>query len=76
MFEEKLKLKIEKGGNNSLLQEHKEEIQVIFHISIDLLTSSILNDNSISRFYFDSKIKEIYIQLFKDRPRGKESTEV
>ena len=32
-----------KDGNDSLSIEHKEEIQVIFHKSIDLLISSILN---------------------------------
>ena len=36
---------IEKGGNYSLSHKHKEEIQVIFHKSMDLLTSRILNNN-------------------------------
>ena len=35
---------IEKDGNNSLSIEHKEEI-LIFHKSMDLLISSILNNN-------------------------------
>ena len=32
-------------GNNSLSVEHKEEIQVIFRKSLDLLISSILTNN-------------------------------
>ena len=36
-----LELKTGSGGNNSLSHEHKEEIQVILHKSMDLLTSSI-----------------------------------
>ena len=36
------KLKIQKDGNDSLLIEHKEEIQVIFRKSMGLLISSIL----------------------------------
>ena len=39
--------KIEKVGNNSLLHECKKEIQVIFHKSMDLLTSSLLNNKII-----------------------------
>ena len=35
-----------KSGNGSLSHEHKEEIQVIFHKSMDLLTSSIFNNNN------------------------------
>jgi hypothetical protein len=34
-------LKIEKDGNDSLYSERKEEIQFIFHKSMDLLISSI-----------------------------------
>ena len=40
------KLKIEKDGNESLSTEHKEEIQVIFHKSINLLIGSILDNNN------------------------------
>ena len=40
------KPKIEKDGNDSLPIEHKEEIQVIFHKSMDLLISSIINNNN------------------------------
>ena len=36
-------MKIEEGINDSLSIEHKEEIPVIFHKSMDLLISSILN---------------------------------
>ena len=39
-----MKLKIKKGGIDSLSIEHKEEIH-IFHKSMDLLISSILNNN-------------------------------
>ena len=39
------KLKIEKDGNNSLSIKHKEEIH-IFRKSMDLLISSIFNDNT------------------------------
>ena len=35
------KVKIEKGGNYSLSDEHKEEIQFIFRKSVDLVISSI-----------------------------------
>ena len=34
-----------KDENDSLSHEHKEEIQVIFRKSMDLLISSILDDN-------------------------------
>ena len=37
------KLKIEKGGNDSLSVEHKEDIKYIFYKSKDLLRSSVLN---------------------------------
>jgi hypothetical protein len=37
------KLKIRRDGNNSLSIKHKEEIQIIFHKSMDLLISSIKN---------------------------------
>ena len=43
-WELKGELKIEIHGNDSLLIEHKEEIY-IFHKSMDLLVSSILNNN-------------------------------
>ena len=36
------KLKIEKGGNESLSIEHKDEIQVIFHKSMDWLIRACL----------------------------------
>ena len=36
----------------SLSHEHKEEIQVIFHKFMDLLTSSILNNNDLHFVYF------------------------
>ena len=39
------KLKIEEVGYDNLLHEHKEEIQVIFQESIDLLIISIFNNN-------------------------------
>ena len=42
----KEKLKIEKGGNDTLSHEHQEEIQVFFQKSMDLLTGSILNNNT------------------------------
>ena len=42
-----MKLKIEKGGNDSSSTEHKEEIQVMFHKSMDLLTSNILNNDDV-----------------------------
>ena len=35
-----------KDGNDSLPIEHKQEIQVIFHKSMNLLISSILNNNN------------------------------
>ena len=38
------KLNIEEVGNDSLLHEHKEEMQIHFHKSMDLLTSCILNN--------------------------------
>ena len=38
-------MKTEKDGN-SLSQEHNEEIQVIFHKSMDLLTKNIVNTNN------------------------------
>ena len=31
-----------KGGNNSLSHEHKEEIQVLFHKSMELLTTKMM----------------------------------
>ena len=36
-------MKVEEGGNDSLSIEHKEEIHVIFHKSMDLLISNILH---------------------------------
>ena len=44
------KLKSEKGGNNNLSHENK----VIFHKSMDLLISSILNDIIIINLIFKS----------------------
>ena len=41
-------LKIKKDGNDSLSIEQKEERQIIFHQSMDLLISSILNNNNIN----------------------------
>ena len=38
---------MEMDGDDSLSIEHKEEIQVIFHKSMDLLTSSIFNNNNL-----------------------------
>ena len=35
---------LKKGGNNSLSHKYKEEIEVVLHKSLDLLTSSILDD--------------------------------
>ena len=55
-----MKLKIEKGGNDSLSLEHKEEIKVIFCKSLDLLTSRILNINP--RTFFINPI--IFLCLF------------
>ena len=40
------KLKIEKGGNDILSNKRKEEIQSIFHKSMDLLIRSIFNKNN------------------------------
>ena len=37
-----MKLKIEKEGNDGLAIKHKEEIQITFHKSIDLLLSNII----------------------------------
>ena len=37
---------MEQDGNDSLSHEHKEEIKVIFHKSLDLLISRILNNNN------------------------------
>ena len=37
---------IEKSGNNSVSHKHKEEIQIIFHKSMELLISSIPNNNN------------------------------
>jgi hypothetical protein len=51
-------LKIDKGGNDSLSHECKEEIQVIFHKSMDLLTSSILNNNKSTLIRKNKHIKE------------------
>ena len=48
-----MKLKIEKGGNDSFSNENKEEIQVLFHNFTNLLTSSMLKSNS----RFRTKIK-------------------
>ena len=39
-------MKIEKAGNDSLSNEYKKEIQVIFHKSMDLLTNIILNNRN------------------------------
>ena len=40
------KLNIGKDGNDSLFIEHKEEIQIIFHKSMNLLIGSKLNINN------------------------------
>ena len=45
-----MKLKVEKDGNDSLSIEHKEEIQIIFRMYMDLLIKRILNYN------YDDKI--------------------
>jgi hypothetical protein len=50
-------LKVEKGGNDRLSIEHIEEIKVIFHKSIDLLISSILNnDLFVYKFFMFSHL--------------------
>ena len=36
-------------GNESLSIKHKEEIQVVFHKSMDLPMSSILNNNKSNK---------------------------
>ena len=41
-----MKLKIGKDGNDSLSIEHKDELQIIFHKFMDLLISSILNNDN------------------------------
>ena len=41
-----LKLKIEKGGNDNLPHERKEEVQAAFHELMDLLKIRILNNNN------------------------------
>ena len=38
-------LKMEQFGNHSFSHDHKEEIKVIFHKFMHLLTCSILNNN-------------------------------
>ena len=48
------KLKIEKGGNYSLSHEHKEVIQIIFHKSMNLIISSILNINNNDNNNYDN----------------------
>ena len=45
---------IEKDGNNSLSIEYKEEILIIFQKSMDLLTSSILYNNTDQHWKFSS----------------------
>ena len=42
---------MKKGRNDSFSHEHKNEIKVIFHKSIDLLISCILNNNNINNTY-------------------------
>ena len=39
-------MKIEKDGNDCLSFELKDEMQVIFHKSMDMLISNILNKNN------------------------------
>jgi hypothetical protein len=39
-------MKIEKNGNDSLSIEHKEEIQVTFLRSMDLVITNIINNNN------------------------------
>jgi hypothetical protein len=47
-IKKKYKLKNKKGKNNNCLShECKEEIQVTFHKSMDLLTSRIVKNNNI-----------------------------
>ena len=37
---------IEKDGNDTLSHEHKEEKQVLFHLSMGLQKSSVFNSNN------------------------------
>ena len=55
---------MEKWGNlnDSLSIEHKEEIQVIFPESMDLLISSILNDNDINNNNNNNNNNNIYFK--------------
>ena len=58
-----MKLKIEKDRNDSLSIEHKEEIR-IFHKSMDLLISSILNNNmniKMEKAVYQSNIRKKYV---------------
>ena len=64
-----MKLKIEKDGNDSLSIEHKEEIY-IFHKSMDLLISNILNNNSegvelMEIFHWQVRVSKIAEQVGK-----------
>ena len=55
-------MKIEKDGNDSLSIEHMEEIQVIFHKSLDPLISSIIdniNNNNNNNNNNDSNLNKI-----------------
>ena len=54
---------MEIDGNDSLSIEHEEEIH-IFHKSMDLLTSSILNNN-LEDFY--SELCGVEVQLFESQ---------
>ena len=52
-------MKIRIGGNEGVSHEHKEEIQVNFQGSMDLLISSILNDNNIEMKYFSNGLSKL-----------------
>ena len=66
----KLKKKIEKDEDESLSIEHREEIKVIFRKSVDLLISSILNNNTNKPGWRLSKGLEKVHVIFKCGRKG------
>ena len=59
-------LKIEIDENDSLSIEHKKEVRVyIFHKSIHLLTSSILNNNNNNNNFLKANFENIFRTAFK-----------
>ena len=53
-----MKLKIQEDGNDNLSHKCKEDIKIIFHKSMDLLTNSRLTNNMLTQIlYFGEEIK-------------------